>query len=137
MSESAVSNSPVARGILLEQSSDKLVLGLPGTDYRIHLAIKTPVEQEIGKRVSGRIYGSARRVDVCGTGGRLIEPVYGRPRRVQGRVIAVDAEANRITVFAACPITVDLLPTQSTGDFAEGMMVTFDVQSGTRFEPEG
>ena len=32
----------------------------------------------------------AKRIDVVTTGGRYVEPVYGRPRRVQGTVIAIE-----------------------------------------------
>src|SRR5690606_12854034 len=89
----------------------------------------------VGRRVAGRIYARAKRVDIVRVGGRYIEPVYGRPRRLQGRVVAIDAEANAIAVHCACPIICTLTaPGQSAEQFTLGQLVSFDVERGARFE---
>ena len=115
-----------------------VVLALPHTDYRIHLVADTASDAlkhaEVNKPIGGRIYAQAKRVDVVNTGGRFIEPVYGRPRRIQGRIISTDENANTITLFCGCPITAHLMPLQKAGQFSVGQMVSFDVEKGARFE---
>ncbi len=133
MSE-AVAAGPIATGVLVEKSPDKLVLAVPGTDYRLRLVPVGPIQAEVNERVSGIIRAKAQRVDVIPAGGRFIEPVFGRPRRVQGRIIGGDVKANTLTVQACVPITVTLMPNQRAAQFAIGQMVSFDVEPGATFE---
>ncbi|GAB4108732.1 MAG: hypothetical protein Kow00105_16410 [Phycisphaeraceae bacterium] len=133
MSE-AVAAGPIATGVLVEKSPDKLVLAVPGTDYRLRLVPVGPIQAEVNERVSGIIRAKALRVDVIPAGGRFIEPVFGRPRRVQGRIIGGDVKANTLTVQACVPITVTLMPNQRAAQFAIGQMVSFDVEPGATFE---
>jgi hypothetical protein len=124
----------LAHGTLAESADAKVVLVLPGTDYRLHLAVATPPPAKPGDRVTGRIFARARRVDVVGAGGRYIEPVYGRPRRVQGSVVATDRATNTIVVKAVCPFTCELTAGQQAADFKVGQLVSFDVERGARWE---
>jgi len=133
MSE-AVTAGPIATGVLAEKSPEKLVLAVPGTDYRLQLVPAGPIEVGLNERVSGTIRANARRVDVISAGGRYIEPVFGRPRRVQGRVIGGDLKSNTLVVLACVPVTVKLMDPQRTGDFGVGQMVSFDVEPGAGFE---
>jgi hypothetical protein len=96
------------------------------------------VNVKVGGRVAGRIEANARRVDVAAghRGGAYIEPVFGRPRRLQGRILAADSAANTITVHCACPFVCRLTdPRQLAEDFQVGAMVMFDVERGARFQP--
>jgi len=128
----------IVAGRLEEKSEDRIVLSLPETDYRLHLLVdQQAMAGEVGKRVAGRILARAMRVDRVRVGGRFIEPVFGRPRRLQGRVTAIDPGANTITVQCPCPITCELSVNQKAGDFRPGELVAFDVKAGTRFEPIG
>lgn len=117
------------------------VLGFANTSYRTHLLLTSDparLTERIGKRVIGIIRLQARRVDVVDTGGRYLEPVYGRPRRVQGAVVAIERETNSIVVDAAVPIHCQLLdPRQSARDFALGDFVSFDAMDGATFSPQG
>ncbi|MEZ6193902.1 MAG: hypothetical protein R3C45_21875 [Phycisphaerales bacterium] len=133
MSEAATAG-PIATGVLAEKSPEKLVLAVPGTDYRLHLIPQGGIDAGPNERVSGIIRAHARRVDVISAGGRFIEPVFGRPRRVQGRIIGGDPKANTLTVLASVPVTVTLLPNQQAGKFAIGQQVSFDVEPGATFE---
>ncbi|MCC5828649.1 MAG: hypothetical protein JJU36_04305 [Phycisphaeraceae bacterium] len=141
MSQSVSSQGDVVVGKLLGQtpaSGDRpamMELGVPGTDYKLHLVEAAPARPDAFGQVRGRIVGQARRVDVVRTGGRFVEPVFGRPRRVQGRITARDLSANAITVFCGLPMTFRLSAGQKAGDMSEGWMVAFDVDRGTRFEP--
>lgn len=136
MSEAATA-SPVAIGRLVETSAEGIVLAVPETDYRLHLTTAKPLEADLRDKVRGTIHAAARRVDVVPSGGRYVEPVFGRPRRVQGRILAGDPAAGTLTVHAGVPVIARLTdPRQKVGDFSIGQLVSFDVERGARFEPE-
>lgn len=80
----------------------------------------------------GTIHAKAKRIDVVDTGGRYVEPVFGRPRRVQGTVIA--AEGEELVVNAGVPIHCRPTdPRQKPSDFEVGDLVSFDVMEGAEF----
>lgn len=111
---------------------------VPNTSYELHLLPTGPIAAPVGKRLIGTVRAQARRVDVVQTGGRYIEPVYGRPRRVQGRVVSGDEATNTITVDAGVPIRVKLLDArQKAADFHAGEFVSFDVLDGATFTAAG
>jgi hypothetical protein len=104
------------------------------TNYELHLVPTSSVHTEPGKRLIGSIRAKARRVDKVQSGGRYVEPVMGRPRRVQGAIVAINAAARTITVDAAVPIECTLTDErQSPGQFAVGDFVSFDVLDGATF----
>lgn len=108
------------------------------TDYRLSLLPTGPMNAKVGDRVEGRISADAKRVDVVNSGGRYVEPVIGRPRRVQGTVVAVDPGSNTIAVNAGMPIVCRLTdPRQRASDFEKGDFVSFDVMRGASFEQRG
>ncbi len=109
-------------------------LAFANTQYDLHLAPVGAVVCEVGKRILGTIRGEARRVDTVTTGGRYMEPVIGRPRRVQGTVLAVDATANTLVVDAGAPIHLVLTaPGQRADRFGVGSLVSCDVHEGATF----
>jgi hypothetical protein len=115
-----------------------IVASFPNTNYEMHLLTPSPVRVEIGKRLVGTIRAEARRLDVVDTGGRYVEPVYGRPRRVQGRVIATDADRNVVVVDATVPIHLKLTDArQRAADFPAGELVSCDVMEGATFTQAG
>ena len=130
----------LARGELAENTpgpsgaASVLTLTFPNTNYRMQLLAAGPVNTPIGKRIMGYIRARARRVDVVQTGGRYVEPVYGRPRRVQGAVVAVNEGRRSIVVDAGMPIECELTDErQKAGDFQVGQFVSFDVLEGATF----
>lgn len=125
----------IARGVLSESSDDRIVLGIPGTDYELHLAVYQKPSTQIGKPIAGTIRAQARRIDVVHTGGRYLEPVYGRPRRVQGEIVAVDPGAQTVTVHAGVPIVCKTEGAQRAEQFQVGDFVSFDVRAGASFTP--
>ena len=132
----AISTVPSTSGVLVSGTEGMIELGLPGSEYRLRLAVARPIEAAAGARIKGVIRARAKRVDVTRTGGRFVEPIFGRPRRLQGRIIGGDAEANEIVVAAGGPIFVCALTDgrQKAEDFAVGQMVGFDVEAGAKFE---
>lgn len=125
-----------ARGVLEESGPGRVVLALPGTDYRVHLVPAGPIATPVGKRIKGTISGKALRIFKAGGGGKFIEPVIGEPRIVAGMVLAVDAPGHRILVDVATPMWLSLSDErQAAGQFAPGEMVNCYVQSGATFTP--
>jgi hypothetical protein len=121
------------RAVLAESTHDEVVLTFPGTSYQMHLRVLAPVNRPLGKRIEGMIQAQARRIDVVGTGGRYVEPVYGKPRRVQGSIVAVDAAKGTLTVDAGMPIVCRTNGIQQASDFKVGDLVTFEVAPGAVF----
>ena len=103
-------------------------------NYELHLLPVEPVTTEVGKRLVGIISSEARWIDETKTGGRFVEPVYGRPRRIQGSIIAVNPKNNTIVVNAGMPIYVTPIdPRQKASDFTVGQFIGFDVPAGSTF----
>jgi len=135
--------SHLARGILdsvIAESATKpayLVLDIPDTSYKLYLRPTIAPQTLVGKRIVGTIHAKARRVDTVGSGGCYVEPVEGRPRRVQGSVIATDESTNTITVNAGVPIICTVTDErQKAKQFQRGQFVSFDVLDGATFTAE-
>lgn len=131
----------LTRGTLeavVDQTATKpahIELGLYNSDYRLHLLPVGEITATVGKRILGVIKAEAKRVDVVRSGGKYVEPVIGRPRRVQGRVVETDNARNTITVDANAVIACRLTDhRQRASDFEPGQFVSFDVLNGATFE---
>lgn len=132
-----MSDTNVARVYLQQRIADEVVLSIGGTNYQLHLKAAGPVTPSKQGRVNGVIRLPVWKVDaVSAGGGAYIEPVYGKPRRVQGRIIATDAAANTVTVVVAgCPV-VGVLPARwQAATFKPGAAVAMDILEGAAFEP--
>lgn len=126
-----------AKGVLTRAGGETIVLSIPGTSYEIQLAVLKAPGTPVGMKISGVIRVQARRIDKVGSGGRYIEPVAGRPRRVQGSVIEVLPDGTFV-MNAGVPVVVK--PTdarQKAADFAPGDFVSFDALPGATFTPGG
>ncbi|MFO0860840.1 MAG: hypothetical protein U0570_09815 [Phycisphaerales bacterium] len=113
---------------------EHVVIAIPGTNYQLHLVPTAPITAQPGHRIVGTVRLGARRIDETQTGGRFVEPVFGRPRRVQGPIIAIEGDS--IVVNAGVPIWVK--PTdarQQASSFAVGQFVGFDALDGGTFTP--
>ena len=137
-------NDPAqARGTLAEQGPAPAttpayaVITFDNTSYRTHLVPTDEITSPVGKRIIGTIQARARRVDLVSTGGRYVEPVFGRPRRIQGAVLAHFEDTNTILVYAGMPIHCELTDTrQRPADFPLGEIVSFDTMAGASFTPQ-
>lgn len=115
-------------------------LSFANTSYLLYLLPTAPVNAEPGDAVLGTIHARARRVDTVPSGGKFVEPVIGRPRRVQGRVIGHGTGAaggeDTLIVDAGVPMHFTLTDgRQHASDFAIADMVSFDVLDGASFTP--
>ncbi len=127
-----VADNSLSRGVVRESRDGVIALSIPGTDYRLQLATRDGAE--IGEKVQGRIRATARRIDRIKSGGMYVEPVEGRPRRVQGRIVAVDEVNGEIHVRAAGVFICRTNGRQRAEEFQPGEMVSFDIEPGATFE---
>lgn len=107
-------------------------MGILNTSYDLHLVPIGMVHTDVDQRLVGVVAARARRIDVVDTGGKYVEPVAGRPRRIQGRVVAV--RDGVVIVDAGLPIhCTPVDPRQKPEQFSPGQLVSFDALEGTTF----
>jgi hypothetical protein len=106
---------------------------VPGTQYNLHLAVDAGFEAAVGHRIKGRVHGRALRMHRAGAGGNFIEPLQGRPRIVQGTVLAIDPAANEVILDLVVPVRIAMQTGQSATAFSTGDVVNFYMEPGTRF----
>ncbi|MFN3167992.1 MAG: hypothetical protein ACE37H_13110 [Phycisphaeraceae bacterium] len=125
---------PVVAGVMDAVGEGWVQVRVPGTDYRLRLIPGEGVSAKIGDKVAGVVRVQALRMDVVPAGGRYIEPVQGRPRRVQGRVVGGNVDRNEVYVKAGPSVVVTPMAPQRAGDFMIGQMVSFDVRPGATID---
>lgn len=114
----------------------EVIVNLPGTNYQLHLKADAPVEPSPQGRVRGVVRCAAWKMDRVSAGGSYIEPVFGRPRRVQGPVLGSIAESNSVIVdIAGQPIVASLPERWDATELVEGERIGLDVCDGAAFEP--
>lgn len=124
---------PLVEGVVEQTKDNTFFLRLPGTNYQPAFVAAGAVPS-VGAKVAGVVRVKARRMDLPVAGGRYTEPVTGRPRRIQGRVIGVDAAKNEVHVRAGFAVVATPLPPQKAADFHIGQTVSFDAEPGATFE---
>lgn len=126
----------VARVYLKDQDAGRVVVQIPGTQYRLHLNTAGEVVPTPQGRVRGVIRCPVWKVDFVSAGGAYIEPLVGEPRRVQGHVTATLPETNSVVIdVAGQPIVGDLPERWNVAEIAVGTRVGIDVPDGATFEP--
>ena len=127
----------VARFYLKGCSGGFVVLNIPGTSYEVRI----PSKGTVVPSAQGRVWGTLRlpvwKLDVVTAGGAYIEPVYGKPRRVQGKVVGTLPELNGVVVEVCGQPIVGLLPERWQAVEVEvGSRVGLDIAEGGEFVPE-
>jgi len=130
-------NPAVARLRLVESGEGYVDLAIPGTSYKLRLRPTGPITVEPGKRIKGIIRADVWKLDhVSGGGGSYIEPVYGKPRRVQGPVLGATPEGNGLIVNVhGCPIVGELPERWKASEIGRSFRVGLDVTGVPTFEP--
>ena len=101
MDQTLVHKTSTTHGQLLRRDDGHIVLGLPETEYQLHLRVNPPLPAGTHPHIAGTIHARAKRVDIVQTGGRYIDPVYGRPRRIQGAITACSRGTRSGTLAAS------------------------------------
>jgi len=114
-----------------------VTLRVPGSNYRNSFALAQPAAAlKAGDRVRGTIHAPAWKVDRVELGGNYVEPLVGRPRRMQGTILSVNAGANELTVQVGYEATVKLPAKYSADTFKPGERVGWDNIEIPAFEPQ-
>jgi len=110
-----------ARGKVIDVRGDNVIVFQPhGSTYEMHLQTEHRYAGPVGEPVQARIRLSARKIYTVPSGGNFVQPIFGQPRIVQGRVKFVDERS--LVVHAGAPIIVDLPGADSAIDLTEGQI---------------
>ena len=127
----------LTRGVLESLDDNEIVLAVHHTEYKLHLSLPPAqdITASVGSPIRGTIHARALRMHAARGGGRFIEPVWGAPRIVAGRVRAVDGPQRRLLVDTGVPMWVEAPKDQDLGVIREGELINFYVESGACFQP--
>ena len=105
-----------------------ITLRVPGSNYANSFAIHGDIPATLtpGARVRGTIHAPAWKVDSVELGGNYVEPLFGRPRRMQGTILSVNAATNELTVQVGYEATVALPAGAKASDYQPGQRVGWD-----------
>jgi hypothetical protein len=132
----ATTTAHSARGKVTSARDGTIVFIPSGTNYELSL-LAADFTGPLTTLVEGHIRVTARKVWSVPSGGNFIAPIFGPPKIVQGRLLAV--EGNTLIVQAGAPVVVELpadgpvvdLP---AGPITIGSMVNVTCLPGARFE---
>jgi hypothetical protein len=115
---SSISDFP-ARGRIIEVDDRSIVFNPAGTTYQLHLTSSSDGAISISDRpVQILIRVQARKVYTVPSGGNFVQPIFGPPKIIQGRVKFADDRT--IVVQAGVPIICELPVAESAIDLPEG-----------------
>jgi hypothetical protein len=123
---------------IVDSVQDHLItLRVPDRNYAntFTLAAHTPALTP-GARVRGTIHAPAWKIDRVELGGNYVEPLQGRPRRMQGTILAVNPAANELTVQVGYEAVVKLPARYKAADYQVGQRVGWDNIEIPTFELE-
>ena len=106
--------------------NDLVTLKTPSANYRNTFKCSSAADLAVGKWVSGSIHAPARKIDVVSEGGNYVEPLFGRPRRMQGLVLRQNVAENSLIVQTAYETTAQLPLQQQAADYPAGSRVGWD-----------
>ncbi len=127
----------IARIVVDSVEDDRVIVCLPGTDYRLEFRVTAAdaASLEAGKRARGTIEATALKIHAAAGGGQFIEPVDGAPRIVAGRVLDVDPVNGKVLVDVSIPMWVTAAEAEDLNQCRTGELVNFYVESGSTFSP--
>lgn len=120
---------------IVESIQDDLVtLKTPNANYCNTFKFVGELPQ-VGTRVVGEVYANARKAESVSLGGNYVEPLFGRPRRMQGMVLEQNAQRNELRVQTGYEVTVKLPENQPATEFPVGSHVGWDNGDWPEFRP--
>jgi hypothetical protein len=111
-------NDFLAKGQLLSSDGTTARLAITGFNYELELA-STAVRPP-GTLVCGVIRAKARKVLTIPTGGNFVQPIFGSPKVIQGRIRYV--EGNTLVVQAGTLFHVELPTSDDAIDLNNGSL---------------
>jgi hypothetical protein len=110
-----------ARGKIIEVNGDRIVFAPSNTTYQLHLLKSGGAMPEVSDRpMEIFIRVQARKVYTVPSGGNFVQPIFGPPRIIQGRVKFADDRT--IVVHAGVTIICDLPAADTAIDLDEGLI---------------
>jgi len=129
-----------ARGKVTEVRDGVVVFAPINTNYQLHLATAggRAYDGPVNEWIDAVVRLNARKVMTVPSGGNFVEPIFGRPRTIQGRVKFLTTRS--MVVQAGLPIVVSLPQADSGIDLGEGAirvgsMVNVMALPGATIEP--
>ena len=108
-----------ARGKIIEVRDRIAVFQPSNTNYQLHLEFSGDAKPAVSTQpIECLIRVDARKVYTVPSGGNFIQPIFGPPRIIQGRVKYADNQT--IVVQAGCPIICRLPDAETAIDLSEG-----------------
>ncbi len=107
-----------ARGKIIEVRDSTVVFQPTGTNYQLHLEFTGERPQISTQPIECFIRAEARKVYTVPSGGNFIQPIFGPPKIIQGRVKYADPQT--IVVHAGTPIVCQLPAADTAIDLSEG-----------------
>lgn len=115
-----------ARGKVTQNKGDSILFAPTGTNYELQLRVPAGrYDGPVGTPIECVIRVQARKVYSVASGGNFIQPLFGPPRIIQGRVRALDD--GRLVVHAGTPIVVDLPTDTAAIDLNRGAITVGSV----------
>jgi hypothetical protein len=122
---------------ILDALQDGLVtLAVPHSNYKNSFQLAGGSLPAPGQKVKGTIHAPAWKAEAVELGGNYVEPLYGRPRRMQGTILSVNAAANELTVQVGYEVTVKLPEKYKAADYQVGSRIGWDNVEIPTFTPE-
>ncbi len=119
----------LARGQLLSSDGTTARLAVNGFNYELELACTSTAPT--GSLVSGIIRAKARKVLTIPTGGNFVQPIFGSPKVIQGRIRYF--EGNTLIVQAGALFHVELPPADDAIDLGDGPLAVGKTINATIF----
>ncbi len=107
-------------------AGNEITLRATGNNYRNTFVVTDATGLAAGERVEGTIHAPAWKIDRVEMGGNYVEPLFGRPRRMQGTILSVNASTNELTVKVGYEVTVKLPVKYKASEFLPGQRVGWD-----------
>ena len=128
-----------AKGKIIAANDGIVVFSPENTNYEIQMELEGDIRSvKVGVWTQGHIVVHARKILTVGGGGNFVAPIFGPPRKIQGRIRYIDED--QMVIQAGVPMIVKL-PHDSAcfelahGQVAVGKMVNVDVLPGVTFQP--
>jgi hypothetical protein len=116
----------MAKFVVESVNEGMITVRVPGMNYQNSFQLKNGISVSAGDRIRATIHAPAWKVDRVDMGGNYVEPLYGRPRRMQGTILSVNAATNELTVQVAYEVTVKLPAKYKAADYLVGQRVGWD-----------
>ena len=106
-----------AIGKVVSRDDTSIVFNPHNTNYELKLQVAN-YAGPVAQRIEAFITVTARKIYTVPSGGNFIQPIFGPPRIIQGRVKYLDE--TQMVIHASTPIIVHLPADQNAFDLANG-----------------